>query len=163
MKKTAFFLFFLSFLLLCPMTAAANPRSLASCPDGRQPVNGECPLRRGATCPDGRQPVNGECPETTTGASSSNAGVSLYKPLNSTTIGGLVGKVLGGIMGLIGTLALLMFVWGGIQYLISQGKPDQLKKAKDTLIYASLGLVIIFTSYTIVSALVKVLSTGAVE
>ena len=66
-------------------------------------------------------------------------------------------------MGLIGTLALLMFVWGGIQYLISQGKPDQLKKAKDTLIYASLGLVIIFTSYTIVSALVKVLSTGAVE
>ena len=66
-------------------------------------------------------------------------------------------------MGLVGTIALLMFVWGGIQYLISQGSPDKIKSAKSTLIYASLGLVVIFTSYTLVSALVKVLSSGKIE
>lgn len=147
MKKLSFVVFFLSFLLLGQMTAFAA--FAGPCPSGQ--------INNGTECVTA--PAAGS-----TAAPAATTGTSLFNPLGaSTTISGFIGKVIGGIMGLVGTAALAMFVWGGIQYLISQGSPDKLKKAKDTLIYASLGLMVIFTSYTLVSALVNVLSKGSVE
>lgn len=53
--------------------------------------------------------------------------------------------------GILGSIAVLMFVIGGIMYILSKGNPGDMAKAKDTLIYAAVGLGVIIMSYAIVA------------
>lgn len=46
------------------------------------------------------------------------------------------------MMRLVGFIAVGYLIWGGIQYITSQGEPDGLKSAKDTITNALVGLVI---------------------
>lgn len=87
---------------------------------------------------------------------------SLQNPLGTTDIRVFIGNIIKAALGLAGSIALLMFVWGGVQWLISGGKPEMIKKGKDTLIWATLGIVVIFTAYTLVNVLVKALASGQV-
>ena len=43
-----------------------------------------------------------------------------------------------------------MFVYGGTLWMTAAGKPEQVKKAQQTMIYAVLGLIAIFASYGVV-------------
>lgn len=47
--------------------------------------------------------------------------------------------------------AIVFFIWGGIQYITSQGESDRTKKAKDTLISAIVGMVIAVGATTLIS------------
>lgn len=88
---------------------------------------------------------------------------ALINPLGANvTLEGFIGRLIKALLGLSGSVALLMFVWGGFQYLWSGGDPKKVDKGKETLKNAVLGIVIIFFSYTLVTALIKALSTGAV-
>ncbi len=53
------------------------------------------------------------------------------------------------IFGLIGSVALLFFIYGGIIFLISAGNSEKVEQGKKILIGAIIGLVIVFASYTI--------------
>lgn len=88
--------------------------------------------------------------------------VSLPNPLgnNVTTVPQLINRVIIAILGIVGALALLMFVWGGLLWMTSAGNADQVKKGRETLVWASIGLLIIFASYTLVTTIFKSL-TGA--
>lgn len=59
------------------------------------------------------------------------------------------------IFGLAGALALLFVVIGGLRYIISQGDPSNAAQAKNTIIYALVGLVITVTAYAIVRFVVS--------
>lgn len=61
------------------------------------------------------------------------------------------------IFGVIGSLALLMFVYGGVMMLISAGNSEKVSKAKGILTAAVIGLVIVFASYLIVDFTLKAL------
>ncbi|MEK7994957.1 MAG: pilin [Planctomycetota bacterium] len=83
----------------------------------------------------------------------------LLNPLgDGTTPEILIGRIIKALLGLSGSVALLMFVWGGFLYLTS-GDSKRVQTAKDTLKHAALGLVIIFLSYigviTVIAALTK--------
>lgn len=54
------------------------------------------------------------------------------------------------ILGIVGSLALLMFVYGGLMFLISSGSSEKVGKAKNILIAATIGLVIVFASFVII-------------
>jgi hypothetical protein len=54
------------------------------------------------------------------------------------------------ILGLVGSLTLLMFVYGGLMMIISSGNTEQVTKAKGILLAAVVGLVIVFASYIII-------------
>lgn len=54
------------------------------------------------------------------------------------------------ILRFAGIIALIFVVYGGIQYVISQGEPDRLKAARTTLINALVGLVIALSATVIV-------------
>jgi len=54
------------------------------------------------------------------------------------------------VLGGIGIIALVMFIYGGLVMLFSGGNPDRVKKAKDTLMWAILGLATILLSGIIV-------------
>jgi hypothetical protein len=47
-------------------------------------------------------------------------------------------------------VAVLYMVWGGYNFITANGDDDKVKKGKDTLIYASVGLVVTIVAYTIV-------------
>ncbi len=67
-----------------------------------------------------------------------------------TDILALAVKYYQGTFGLIGAIALLMFVWGGIEFLISAGSSEKVEKAKKRIIAAVVGLILVFASYLIV-------------
>ncbi|MDD3285828.1 MAG: hypothetical protein PHG95_04340 [Patescibacteria group bacterium] len=59
------------------------------------------------------------------------------------------------ILGIVGSLALLMFVYGGFMFLISSGSSDKISKAKTILVAAVVGLIIVFGSYLIIQFVLK--------
>jgi len=54
------------------------------------------------------------------------------------------------ILGIVGSIALLFFIYGGFTFLISAGNSAQVDKGKNIIIGAVVGLVIVFASYLII-------------
>lgn len=54
----------------------------------------------------------------------------------------------------IGTISVLMVVIGGLRYTMSGGDSGQTKSAKDTILYAIIGVVIAIMSYAILNFVV---------
>ncbi|MCX6797989.1 MAG: pilin [Candidatus Falkowbacteria bacterium] len=67
----------------------------------------------------------------------------------------LIGQIIDVVLGIVGSLALVMFVFGGITWMTSSGSPEKIKKGRDILIWAAIGLVIIFSSYALVNFVIK--------
>lgn len=61
------------------------------------------------------------------------------------------------ILGISGSIALCMFVYGGFNWIFAQGRPDYIQAGKDTMKHAVIGLAIIFGAYSIINFLIAVL------
>lgn len=57
------------------------------------------------------------------------------------------------IIVICGIIAFGSLVWAGVRYLISTGKPEELKKAKKQIKYAFLGILILLFSYLILTTI----------
>ncbi len=88
-------------------------------------------------------------------------GVALPNPLGETSIPKLIGRGIQGFTGIVGSIALAMFLYGGYMWLTSAGKSEKIKKGKEILIWAVLGLALIFGSYILVDFVIKGITTGA--
>jgi ABC-type amino acid transport system permease subunit len=66
------------------------------------------------------------------------------------------------ILGLTGSLVLIMFIYGGFTWLTSGGNTTRVKEGADTMKNAVIGLIIVFGAYTVITLLISVLKTGAV-
>lgn len=83
--------------------------------------------------------------------------VDLLNPLdpsgsNSTTATDprfIIGRLIKAGLGIIGTISLLIFIYGGWQILFSMGRSEKVKAGRDTMVYAAIGLMVIFASYAI--------------
>ena len=64
------------------------------------------------------------------------------------------------ILGIVGSLALLFFIYGGLWMIISSGKSEEIQKAKTILTNAIIGLIIVFMSWVIINFTVSVLTSG---
>lgn len=72
----------------------------------------------------------------------------LTNPLgNINTPQALIGKVINAVLGVVGSLALLIFVYGGLIWMTSSGSAEKIKQGRDTLLWAAIGLVVIFSAY----------------
>lgn len=61
------------------------------------------------------------------------------------------------ILGISGSIALLMFVYGGFNWVFAQGRSEYIQTGKDTMKHAIIGLAIIFGAYSIINFLIAVL------
>ena len=61
------------------------------------------------------------------------------------------------VFGVIGALAILMFVWSGILFVISAGSEEKIGKAKKTAIYAAIGAAIAIAGAGLVATIRQVL------
>lgn len=55
------------------------------------------------------------------------------------------------VISIMGVLAVIMIIIGGIWYIVSQGDPNRTKRGRDTVIFAALGLVIVLLAFAIVN------------
>lgn len=82
----------------------------------------------------------------------------LKNPLGTTELPVIVGYVIRAALGLIGSIALLMFIYGGFTWLTSGGSPDKVKKGKDIMVWAIIGLVLVFSSVALVQFVLNAFS-----
>ncbi len=66
----------------------------------------------------------------------------------------LIKNVINGILFVLGMIAVIMIVIGGIRYTTSNGDSGQVKSAKDTILYAVVGLVVAILAFAIVNFVV---------
>ncbi len=81
----------------------------------------------------------------------------LPDPLKVQNIETLIGRVIKSTLGIVGSLALLLFVYGGLVLMTAGGNDQQVKKGKDVLVYTTIGLLVIFSSYAILTLVFKTL------
>jgi hypothetical protein len=95
---------------------------------------------------------------TTPCASSS---ICLSNPLGS-SIGTpqlLIGKAINAVLGIVGSLALVMFIYGGLTWMTSSGSEEKVKKGKEIIVWSAIGLVVIFMSYALVRFVLSTISS----
>lgn len=59
--------------------------------------------------------------------------------------------ILSFVFGLAGAIAVLVIAVAGFQYVISRGDPAATAKAKNAIIYAVIGLMVVIAAFTIVN------------
>lgn len=64
-------------------------------------------------------------------------------------------KIINWIIGIVGLLAVIMIIVSGFQMTVSGGNSAKVAKAKNTLIYSVVGLVIALLAYAIVNFVLK--------
>ncbi|MSU76117.1 hypothetical protein EXS54_01440 [Patescibacteria group bacterium] len=72
-------------------------------------------------------------------------------PLLSFEPGNVLAQVINTLLLWGGAVALVFIIIGGFRFIISMGNPEGVEKARHTVMYAILGLIIIFVAYIIVA------------
>lgn len=75
-------------------------------------------------------------------------------PFAGTQGGSLIGAIttiVNILLMVVAVIAAVMLVLGGVRYIISQGDEDQTEKAKNTILYALIGLIVIGLSAVVVN------------
>ncbi len=84
-------------------------------------------------------------------------------PFANTARGGLIPSVLNIVNGLLvvaGIAASIYLVMGGIRYITSQGEEGQTEQAKNTILYALIGLIVIGLSAAIVNFIIGTIAVA---
>jgi len=67
-------------------------------------------------------------------------------PLNES-----ITTILNAIIGILGLVCVVVIIIGGINYMTSAGDSGKVKKAKDTILYGLIGLIICVLAFAIVN------------
>ena len=70
----------------------------------------------------------------------------------------IINNIINVFLGFLGIIATLIILYGGFLWMTSKGNPEQITKAKQTIINGVIGLVIIMASYAIASFVMRTLS-----
>lgn len=73
---------------------------------------------------------------------------------NTVTLEDQIKIVVNVLLFLLGAIAVIMIIIGGIRYATSNGDSSQTKAAKDTILYAVIGLIVAIMAYAIVNFIV---------
>lgn len=74
--------------------------------------------------------------------SEADCSIAKSDDLNYETGAKRVWQVIGLVLGILGGIAIIMIVIGGIRYTLSGGDAGQTKSAKNTIMYSVIGLVV---------------------
>lgn len=62
-----------------------------------------------------------------------------------------IGQLLRIVFGLAGAVSVLIITLAALKYVLSRGEPQATAKAKETILYAVIGLIICITAFSIVT------------
>ena len=95
--------------------------------------------------------------EAMSGVNASQTGTAGDTAVHDTGTGSLdstVKNIINGVLYVVGILAVVMVIIGGVQYTTSGGDSGAVTKAKNTILYGIVGLVIAILAYAIVNFVV---------
>lgn len=75
----------------------------------------------------------------------------------------VVGRIIGAAFSLIGVIFLLLLIYGGLLWMTSRGNEEIVKRAKELIISAVIGLLIVIAGYAISTFVISVLIGGTTE
>ena len=70
----------------------------------------------------------------------------------------IVKRTINVLLGIVGMVAVVMIIIGGIRLTTSSGSPEAVKVAKNTILYAVIGLVVSFSGWAVVNYVVEALN-----
>lgn len=79
---------------------------------------------------------------------------SLTNPLKVDTPQELIGQIINALLGIVGSLALLMFIYGGFVWMTAAGSQEKVTLGRNILVWATIGLITIFASYSLVNFII---------
>lgn len=74
-----------------------------------------------------------------------------------------VGTVINAILGLVGIVAVVTMIIGGISFITSQGDPGKVAKARNTILYGVIGIVVALLAFAIVNFVLKSIGSASSE
>lgn len=80
--------------------------------------------------------------------------------LDAQHFGAVVGSAVTFVFVVAAIIALAYLIWGGIKWIISQGDKTGVEEARNHIIAAVVGLVLIFLSYLIINVVLSFFSPG---
>lgn len=80
---------------------------------------------------------------------------------NKGDINKFAGDIIGVGLSLLGVVFFILVVYGGIVYMTSHGNEEQAKRGRDTIIAASVGVILVLAAYAITSFVIGVFQAGA--
>ena len=142
------------FIMFAPATALAFPALGATTPDdsagssgGATPQSAVCTGANNLALPTDATPVaSGAC------ASDTSGGVS--------RVNQIITDILNIFSVVVGLVAVVMIIVAGFRYITSGGKDESVKGAKNTILYAVIGLVIVALAQVIVKFVLNKATTG---
>ena len=67
------------------------------------------------------------------------------------TLTGDISDIINAVIGVLGLVCVVVMIIGGINYMTSSGDAGKVKKAKDTILYGLIGLIICALAFAIVN------------
>jgi hypothetical protein len=93
-------------------------------------------------------------------ADGTSGAINLVNPLGTVSLPQIIGRIIKAVLGIVGSIALLMFMWGGFLWMTAAGDAKKVEKGKQTLIWATVGLAVIFFSYAATSFVINAITGG---
>ena len=103
----------------------------------------------------------GVCAPPAAPAPTSGTALQLPNPLGTANVPIIVGRIIRVLSGGAGMIALLMFVYGGFQWLTSGGNAEKIKKGQAIILWSLIGLVVMFSSYIAARYIIETLVPAA--
>jgi hypothetical protein len=89
--------------------------------------------------------------------------VTLDNPLGESDPRLLIGRIILGALSISGSVALFMFVYGGMLWLTSMGRSEPIEKGRKILLWSVAGIVVIAGAFVMTTALFNAVTTGSVS
>jgi hypothetical protein len=84
----------------------------------------------------------------------------IKNPLGVDSLQGLFDIISGRFLEIVIPIAVLMYVWAGVNYLVAAGRTEYITRAKTTFKYTTYGLVIIFIGGGFVNLIQSIINAG---
>lgn len=81
----------------------------------------------------------------------------------TTTVNNTVALVINIFSWIVGVISVIMIIWGGFKYITSGGDSNNVTAAKNTILYAIIGLVIVALAQVIVRFVIGTATGGALN
>jgi len=117
------------------------------------------------TCPDGttaqaasEDQCDAACAAAPAAAAPTGGEGQITPPTNAREIPVIIGRIVKALLGVSGSAALAMMIYAGFLWLTSGGSAETIGKAQKIMIYAALGLLVVFAAYAVLSTVLSSIS-----
>ena len=80
-------------------------------------------------------------------------------PAELVGVDGVFTRITNTVLYVVGVISVVMLIWGGLRYIMSGGDSKKITDAKNTILYAIIGLIIAVLAFAIVNFVLNTIST----